>query len=104
MSQLVPAELPPLHPRVDRRTWLAGSAAGLGLALCGKTAGALAADQKDFAARRLAYLKPLVYARADIDDWLAGRAFPFCKYDPELGYLHIDRDFKEGIDGAVCRY
>jgi hypothetical protein len=104
-------------PRVSRRAWLAAGATGLGLALCDRTAGALAgqdkqkkkdaasaADQKDFAARRLAYLKPLVYVRKDIDDWLAGRAFPFCKYDPELGYLHIDRDFKEGLDGAVCRY
>ena len=26
------------------------------------------------------------------------------KYDEELGYLHIDRDFQEGLDGAVCRY
>src|SRR5262245_59795523 len=117
MPPSVSAESVSNLPRVNRRRWLAAGATGLGLALCKGTAGALAgqddqkkkdsqsaADQKDIAARRLAYLKPLVYVRKDIDDWLAGRAFPFCKYDPELGYLHIDRDFKEGLDGAVCRY
>ena len=35
---------------------------------------------------------------------LAGKEFPFCKYDAELGYLHIDRDFKEGVGGAICQY
>src|SRR5437016_2634736 len=50
------------------------------------------------------FLKPLLLARADVDDWLAGKEFPFCKYDAELGYLHIDRDFKEGVGGAICQY
>lgn len=51
-----------------------------------------------------AYLQPLLMSREDVDNWLANRAFPFNKHDPELGYLHIDRDFREGQDGAVCRY
>ena len=46
----------------------------------------------------------ILYVKEDLAAWLAGRAFPFSKYDPELGYLHIDRDFKEGLDGAVCPY
>lgn len=50
------------------------------------------------------YLRPLLLPREDVDLWLARKDFPFCKYDPELGYLHLDRDFEEGQDGSVCRY
>jgi hypothetical protein len=50
------------------------------------------------------YLRPLLLTREDVDLWLKRQAFPFCKYDPELGYLHTDRDFQEGLDGAVCHY
>jgi hypothetical protein len=50
------------------------------------------------------YLAGLVRTRQEVDDWLAGRAFPFSKYDPELGYLHRDRRFKEGIDDTICTY
>jgi hypothetical protein len=42
--------------------------------------------------------------REDVDLWLKRMDFPFCKYDPELGYLHVDRDFQEGLDKAICRY
>ena len=58
--------------------------------------------QSEAAARD--YLKGLLLTRDDVDAWLAGTAFPFSRYDAELGYLHIDRDFKEGIGGAICRY
>jgi hypothetical protein len=50
------------------------------------------------------YLASLVATREDIDAWLAQQAFPFSKYDPELGYLHIDREFPEGQGKVVCRY
>jgi hypothetical protein len=50
------------------------------------------------------FLRPLLLTREDVDLWLKRQDFPFCKYDPQLGYLHIDRDFQEGLDGAVCRY
>ncbi len=50
------------------------------------------------------YLRPLLPAREDVDAWLAGQAFPFSKYDSHLGYLHTDRDFQEGQDGAICQY
>ncbi len=49
-------------------------------------------------------LRPLLYSPEDIAAWLAAKAFPFSKYDAELGYLNVDRDFKEGVDGAVCTY
>ena len=50
------------------------------------------------------YLRSLLLTREDVEQWLTEQSFPFCKYDAELGYLHIDRDFPEGLDGAVCRY
>lgn len=50
------------------------------------------------------FLRPLLLTQNDVEDWLTRREFPFCKYDPELGYLHVDRDFAEGQDGAICRY
>ena len=59
---------------------------------------------QQLAERKRRYLRRVLYARDDLTAWLAGKAFPFSKYDPELGYLHIDRDFKEGVDGSVCSY
>ena len=50
------------------------------------------------------YLARLIRTRREIDDWLAGRAFPFSKYDSELGYLHRNRRFKEGMEGTICTY
>jgi len=49
------------------------------------------------------YLRPLLLTCEDVDLWLKQQAFPFCKYDAELGYLHIDREFPEGLDGAECQ-
>ncbi len=95
-------------PLIDRRTWLASSAAAVALGLL-RTNSAAADDQLEPDPTRLEgckrdLVRRLLYNRQDIDDWLAGKALPFCKYDPELGYLHIDRDFKEGVDGSVCSY
>src|SRR5262245_18287214 len=50
------------------------------------------------------FLKPLLLPREDVELWLNRKDFPFCKYDPELGYLHVDRDFAEGLNGAICSY
>src|SRR5215472_2091072 len=50
------------------------------------------------------YLAKLIRTRKEVDDWLAGREFPFSKYDSELGYLHRDRRFKEGMEGTICTY
>src|ERR1700722_7230530 len=50
------------------------------------------------------YLKGLLYRRTDVDDWIAGRAFPFAKYDPELGYVHRDRMSRDGVDDSVSTY
>jgi len=99
---------------LTRRAWLARGAAGLALTVLGR--GATAADligkesketkvtDEALAAARREVIRPLLYSREDLDRWLAGKAFPFAKYDPELGYLHIDRRFREGVDGAICTY
>ena len=50
------------------------------------------------------FLARLIPTRQDVDDWLDGHKFPFSKYDSELGYLHRDRRFKEGMDGTICTY
>ena len=50
------------------------------------------------------FLKHLLCSRHDVDDWIAGRAFPFSKYDSELGYLHRDREFRDGIEGSISTY
>ena len=60
-----------------------------------------AAESEDARAR---YLRSLMPSRDDVDAFLRNRRYPFAKYDAELGYLHIDRDFQEGLNGAVCRY
>jgi len=58
-------------------------------------------EYQDSAKRQLARL---VRTRKEVDDWLTGRAFPFSKYDSELGYLHRSRRFKEGMEGTICTY
>lgn len=50
------------------------------------------------------FLKQRVYSQSEIDGWLSGKLFPFCKYDSEIGYLHRDRRCREGIAGSLCTY
>jgi hypothetical protein len=95
-------------PRSNRRTFLErGAAAALlstRLAL-GKSVPPDEDPTASLAPEQIReYLRPLLPRREDVAQWLAGRAFPFSKYDPELGYLHVDRDFAEGQDGAICQY
>jgi hypothetical protein len=104
--------------RIDRRAFLAGSAMGAlpfpggaaALSFSGLTsqsparAGEKTSPQNPTETQIRDYLRPLLLSRDDVEQWLARKAFPFCKYDPQLGYLHIDRDFREGLDGAICQY
>src|SRR5437870_7264902 len=46
----------------------------------------------------------MLYTRKDVDDWIAGRAFPSGIYDSDLGYVHRDRRSRRGIDDSVCTY
>jgi hypothetical protein len=88
-----------------------GTAAAVGTALVGglparaaEPPGKQHSDDQPSEQRKKAYLRRLLYKREDLDAWLARKEFPFSKYDAGLGYLHIDRDFKEGMDGSVCSY
>jgi hypothetical protein len=94
--------------RISRRAVLARGALALTAGTI-RTSASLAADNlqsdsnvTDQQVRDL--LRTLVLTREDVDLWLQRKDFPFCKYDPELGYLHVDRDFSEGLDGAICQY
>lgn len=95
--------------RIDRRTVLARTGAGA-LAMSGLYGAVMAAagdtdPPPQFTEQQIRdFLRPLLLPRDDVDQWLKRTDFPFCKYDPQLGYLHVDRDFKEGLDGANCRY
>lgn len=94
-------------PKLNRREFQLASSALIATAVGGQERASFAADNRNFEPSETqiqAYLKPLLMSEAEVDNWLANKAFPFSKYDGELGYLHIDRDFREGQDGAVCRY
>lgn len=94
--------------RINRRTALVRGAAALSASCVLREALAAAGDDDPKPAATEAqirdYLRSLLLSREDVDRWLKQQAFPFCKYDAELGYLHIDREFPEGSDGAVCQY
>ena len=50
------------------------------------------------------FLRDILYTKEDVDSWLAGRAFPFAKYDGELGWLLPDANFRDGVDRSVSTY
>ena len=52
----------------------------------------------------LEYLRGLTYSRQEIDDWFAGHAYPFSKYDSEFGYLHRSGRRRDGANGSLCTY
>ncbi|HVC95349.1 MAG TPA: SGNH/GDSL hydrolase family protein [Pirellulales bacterium] len=88
---------------INRREWFGAGALGAAATLLAEPP-AWAADGKPSAERKRDFLRPLVYMRGDVAAWLARKEFPFSKYDAQLGYLHVDRDFREGVDGSVCTY
>lgn len=95
------------HRRGALRRAAIGLAALPGLtSMCARAraGGATAPSEAAVRDRTVEFLKSLLLTPRDVEDWLQGKAFPFARYDPLLGYLHIDRDFSEGLDGAVCRY
>lgn len=61
-----------------------------------------AAAQEPLDAR--AYLSRILYTRKEVDDWFAGRAFPFARFDAELGWLLRDARFRDGVDGSTSTY
>jgi len=50
------------------------------------------------------YLDSLLYTQQEVDDWLAGKAFTFAKYDSGLGYLYSDYKRHDALDGSYSNY
>jgi hypothetical protein len=50
------------------------------------------------------YLMKILYTRKEVDDWFAGKAFPFSKYHSEFGWLLNNASFKDGIDDSISTY
>ena len=87
---------------MDRRHVLTGAAVAAGASAFGQRAQAADGGFSEKEIRE--YLAPLVNTREEVDAWLNATKFPFSRYDAGLGYLHRDRDFKEGIHGAIASY
>ena len=50
------------------------------------------------------FLKRILYTKEEVDQWLAGTAFPFAKYSSEFGWLLPNARFRDGIDNSVSVY
>jgi len=50
------------------------------------------------------YLKSILYTKAEVKAWLAGKAFPFAKYSSEFGWLLRDARFRDGVNGSTSIY
>jgi hypothetical protein len=50
------------------------------------------------------YLREILYTRKEVDDWFAGKAFPFSRYHSAFGWLLPDARFKDGVDDSVSVY
>jgi hypothetical protein len=61
-------------------------------------------DQKFNMITEKTYLSEILYTKKEVDEWLAGKAFPFSKYNSEFGWLLNDASFKDGVDGSVSTY
>ena len=90
--------------RLSRRDWLKWGAACLGLRLATGPRSVAAQSAEALTKRKRDFLKRFLYSRDDLDACLAGKGFYFSRYDAEVGYVHGDRDFKEGMDGSICSY
>ena len=51
-----------------------------------------------------AYLQQILYTRKEVDDWFSEKAFPFSKYDSQLGWLLPNAHFRDGLDDSISTY
>ncbi len=85
----------------SRREFLKSAAATAAMAAL-PTARAAAPAAGALDARR--FLEQLLYTRKEVEDWLALLAFPFAKYDAELGWLLRPGRVADGVDGSISTY
>jgi hypothetical protein len=50
------------------------------------------------------YLRKILYSREEIDNWFAGKAFPFSKYSSEFGWLLSSDTFQDGLNKSWSVY
>ena len=48
-----------------------------------------------------AFLRSIIYKKAEVDDWFAGKEFPFFKHHPEFGWLLSNAQFRNGINKSL---
>jgi hypothetical protein len=61
-------------------------------------------DEKYLIVDEREFLGEILYTKKEVDDWLAGKAFPFSKYHPEFGWLLNNASFKDGVDDSISTY
>jgi hypothetical protein len=50
------------------------------------------------------YLSKILYTKKEINDWFSGKAFPFSRFDSELGWLLPNARFQDGINNSISVY
>ncbi|MCC6491137.1 MAG: SGNH/GDSL hydrolase family protein [Candidatus Hydrogenedentes bacterium] len=84
-----------------RREFMAVTATGIAAA---SLANAANTEGKPVHITARDYLADILYTRQEVDDWFDGKAFPFSRHDPELGWLLPDARFADGLDGSISTY
>ncbi|HUR57804.1 MAG TPA: hypothetical protein VM029_08840 [Opitutaceae bacterium] len=92
---------------IPRRTFLETGALAVGALATARVLGAEkpavpAGPKAHVTARDM--LRGLLYTKKEVDEWLAGKAFPFAKYSSEYGWLLRPGRVREGVDKSVCVY
>lgn len=93
---------------INRREFLAlasESSVGMGVA-CALTTNLLAQgsshEKQQMSVRE--FLRTMLYTREEVDQWRAGKAFPFAKYSSEFGWLLPNAYFRDGVDSSTSVY
>ena len=92
--------------RIKRREFLDKSikmTAGVGMSLLYPWKKSIAMETKKIIDEKT-YLSEILYTKQEVDDWFAGKAFPFSKYHDEFGWLLNNAQFRDGMDNSVSTY
>ncbi len=92
---------------MHRRTFSRNSlAAGLGLTVLPSAIARSGIDLLDGITEQQmrAFLSGILYTREEVDDYFAGRAFPFSKHSAAFGWLLPDAYFRDGVNDSISKY
>ena len=90
---------------MNRRKFLStGFNAGLATGVAAISPAGLLAGEPSGKIDERAFLDKILYTEQEVDDWFAGKAFPFSKYHPEFGWLLPDARFRDGINDSYSVY